>query len=236
MRNVIVTGASRGLGLAISKKLAASGFRIIGIARRETEEFKVAAGELVFWPYDLGDIEGMPDLLKAIRKAHGPIYGLVNNAGLGTEGLISTMPLKDIEQLIRINTLSPIALTRQAVRSMMSEGEGRIINMSSIIASTGYSALSVYAATKASMVGFTKSLARELGRAGINVNAVAPGFVETEMTDGLDVAKKAQIARRSALHRLAEAEDVALAVDFLMGEGGRNITGTVLTVDAGNTA
>jgi 3-oxoacyl-[acyl-carrier protein] reductase len=236
MRNVIVTGASRGLGLAISKKLAASGFRIIGIARRETEEFKVAAGELVFWPYDLGDIEGMPDLLKAIRKAHGPIYGLVNNAGLGTEGLISAMPLKDIEQLIRINTLSPIALTRQAVRSMMSEGEGRIINMSSIIASTGYSALSVYAATKASMVGFTKSLARELGRAGINVNAVAPGFVETEMTDGLDVAKKAQIARRSALQRLAEAEDVALAVDFLMGEGGRNITGTVLTVDAGNTA
>jgi 3-oxoacyl-[acyl-carrier protein] reductase len=132
--------------------------------------------------------------------------------------------------------LSPIALTRQAVRSMMSEGEGRIVNMSSIIASTGYSALSVYAATKASMVGFTKSLARELGRAGITVNAVAPGFVETDMTDGLDAEKKAKIARRSSLQRLAEADDVANAVDFLMGEGGRNITGTVLTVDAGNTA
>ena len=119
---------------------------------------------------------------------------------------------------------------------MMSEGEGRIVNMSSIIASTGYSALSVYAATKASMVGFTKSLARELGRAGITVNAVAPGFVETDMTDGLDAEKKAKIARRSSLQRLAEADDVANAVDFLMGEGGRNITGTVLTVDAGNTA
>lgn len=240
MRNVIVTGASRGLGLAISKKLVASGFRVIGIARRESEEFKKATvatpDALVFQPYDLGDIDGMPELLKAVRKAHGPIYGLVNNAGLGTEGLISAMPMKDIEQLIRINTLSPIALTRQAVRSMMSEGEGRIVNMSSIIASTGYSALSVYAATKASMVGFTKSLARELGRAGITVNAVAPGFVETDMTHGLDAEKKAKIAKRSALRRLAEADDVARAVDFLMGEGGRNITGTVLTVDAGNTA
>jgi len=240
MRNVIVTGASKGLGFAIAKQLVASGFRVIGIARRETEGFKAAAAtspeSLVFWPYDLGDIDGMPELLKAIRKAHGPIYGLVNNAGLGTEGLISAMPMKDIEQLIRINTLSPIALTRQAVRSMMSEGQGRIVNMSSIIASTGYSALSVYAATKASMVGFTKSLARELGRAGITVNAVAPGFIETDMTDGLDADKKAQIARRSALQRLSEAEDVARAVDYLMGEGGRNITGTVLTIDAGNTA
>lgn len=240
MRNVIVTGASKGLGFAIAKQLVVSGFRVIGIARRETEEFKAAAAaspeSLVFWAYDLGDIDGMPELLKAIRKAHGPIYGLVNNAGLGTEGLISAMPMKDIEQLIRINTLSPIALTRQAVRSMMSEGQGRIVNMSSIIASTGYSALSVYAATKASMVGFTKSLARELGRAGITVNAVAPGFVETDMTDGLDADKKAQIARRSALQRLAEAEDVARAVDYLLGEGGRNITGTVLTIDAGNTA
>lgn len=240
MRNVIVTGASRGLGLAIAQRLAASGFRVVGIARTETADFKKAAaaatGSLVFYAYDLGDIEGMAELVKNIRKTHGPIYGLVNNAGLGTEGLLSAMPIKDIEQLIRINTLSPIALTRQVVRSMMSEGQGRIVNMSSIIASTGYSALSVYAATKASMIGFTKSLARELGRAGITVNAVAPGFVETDMTGGLDAEKKVKIAKRSALQRLAEADDVARAVDFLLGEGGRNITGTVLTVDAGNTA
>ena len=97
MRNVIVTGASRGLGLAISKRLVASGFRVIGIARRESDDFKKAAAAapdvLVFSPYDLGDIDGMPELLKVIRKAHGPIYGLVNNAGLGTEGLISAMPM-----------------------------------------------------------------------------------------------------------------------------------------------
>ena len=236
MRNVIVTGASRGLGLAIVQRLALAGFRVIAIARNETDELRSLSGSVHFWAYDLDDIEGMAQLLKDIRKQHGPIYGLVNNAGIGAEGLLSAMPLKDIEQLIRINTLSPIALTRQAVRSMMAEGEGRIVNMSSIIAATGYSALSVYAATKASMVGFTKSLARELGRAGITVNAVAPGFIETAMTDGLGGDSKTKIAKRSALQRLATADDVARAVEFLLGEGGRNITGTVLTVDAGNTA
>jgi 3-oxoacyl-[acyl-carrier protein] reductase len=238
MRNVIVTGGSRGLGLAVVRQLSASGYRAIVIARRESDELRAAqsGGAIAFVPYDLGDIENMPGMVKAIRKEHGAIFGLVNNAGLGTEGLLAAMAMKDIESLIRINTLSPIALTRQVVRSMMSEGQGRIVNMSSIIASTGYSALSVYAATKASMVGFTKSLARELGRAGITVNAVAPGFVETDMTQRLDSEKKAQIARRSALQRLAEAEDVARTVDFLLGDGGRNITGTVITVDAGNTA
>ena len=178
----------------------------------------------------------MPEFVRKLRKQHGPIYGLVNNAGIGTEGLLAVMPLEQIEHLIRINTLSPIALTRQVIRSMFSGGEGRIVNMSSIIASTGYSALSVYAATKASMIGFTKSLAREVGKAGVTVNAVSPGFVETAMTEGLSDEKRQQIARRSALQRLATAEDVARAVEFLMGEGGRNITGTVLTVDAGNTA
>lgn len=235
MRNVIVTGGSRGLGLAIGQRLAANGYRVIAIARRETPELASEAN-MVFVPYDLGDIDGLPDLVKRIRKGHGPIYGLVNNAGLGTEGLLAAMPMREIEQLIRVNTLAPIALTRQVVRSMMAEGQGRIVNMASIIASTGYSALSVYAATKASLVGFTKSLARELGRAGITVNAVAPGFIATAMTEGLGEEKTAQIAGRSALRRLAEAEDVARAVEFLMGEGGRNITGTVMTVDAGNTA
>lgn len=241
MRNVVVTGGSRGLGLAVAVRLAASGYRAIAIARRDSEALREARasaepGSIVFSGYDLGDIENMPAMVKDLRQQHGPIYGLVNNAGLGSEGLLATMPMKQIETLIRINTLSPIAITRQVVRSMMSEGQGRIVNMSSIIASTGYSALSVYAATKASMVGFTKSLARELGRAGITVNAVAPGFIETAMTESLDAERRAQIARRSALQRLADADDVARAVEFLMGEGGRNITGTVMTIDAGNTA
>ena len=108
--------------------------------------------------------------------------------------------------------------------------------MSSIIGATGYNGLAVYGATKASLTGFTKSLAREVGKLGITVNAVAPGFITTELTKDLDDADRARIAARSALRRLVEAEDVARAVVFLMGDGGRNITGTVLTVDAGNTA
>ena len=178
----------------------------------------------------------MPDLVRGLRKAHGPLYGLVNNAGIGTEGVLATMPTPAIERLVQLNTLAPMVLTRQVVRSMMAASAGRIINMSSIIATTGYSGLSVYAATKAAMIGFTRSLAREVGQVGITVNAIAPGFVATEMTAGLDDAQRAKIARRSALGRLASVADVAAAATFLMSDAAAGITGTVMTVDAGNTA
>jgi 3-oxoacyl-[acyl-carrier protein] reductase len=141
-----------------------------------------------------------------------------------------------IEQLVRLNTLSPIVLTKYVVRSMMSEGIGRIVNVASIIGFTGYSGLSAYAATKASMIGFTRSLAREVGRLGINVNAVAPGFLDTDMTHGLAGEQRQRVLRRSSLRRLADVDDVANAVEFLLGDGGRSISGTVLTVDAGATA
>jgi len=138
--------------------------------------------------------------------------------------------------VVRLNTTSPMVLTKHVVRGMMADGQGRIVNISSITAFTGYSGLAVYAATKASLIGFTRSLAREVGRAGITVNAVAPGFVQTEMTKSLTEEDRERIARRSALKRLVDVEDIANAVDYLMGDGARNITGTVITVDAGNTA
>jgi 3-oxoacyl-[acyl-carrier protein] reductase len=119
---------------------------------------------------------------------------------------------------------------------MMADGAGRIVNMSSIIASTGYNGLSVYGATKAAATGFTRSLAREVGKLGITVNAIAPGFIDTELTGSLDAEGRRRIAGRSALRRLPEPCDVAAMVEYLLGEGGRNITGTVMTVDAGNTA
>jgi 3-oxoacyl-[acyl-carrier protein] reductase len=244
MRNVIVTGGSRGLGLAIATKLAGAGYRVIAVARRPSAELgkamDTAGGALEFRPFDLGDHPGIPDLVRAIRKDFGPIYGLVNNAGIGTSGMLATMRVADIERTVQLNTVSPMALTKHVVRAMMADtgadGGGRIVNISSIVSSTGFSGLAVYGATKAALVGFTKSLAREVGPLGITVNAVAPGFVDTTMTEGLEGAQRDQIVRRSALKRLAETGDVADAVAFLMSGAARNITGTVLTVDAGSTA
>jgi 3-oxoacyl-[acyl-carrier protein] reductase len=244
MRNVIVTGGSRGLGLAIVSTLAAAGYRVIAIARTETEELRAAAataereqaGAVRFRAFDLANTGAIADLVGELRKEFGPLYGLVNNAGIGTPGVLTIMRDEQIESLLRLNTFSPIILSKYVVRSMMVERAGRIVNISSIVASTGYSGLSVYSATKASLVGFTRSLAREVGQLGITVNAVAPGFVATEMTHDLSGGQREQIMRRSALRRMAEPKDVAGTVEFLLGEQGRNITGVTLTVDAGNTA
>jgi 3-oxoacyl-[acyl-carrier protein] reductase len=243
MRNVVVTGASRGLGLAITRKLSAAGFAVIATARKQTPQLVAAMAEagagaqaIRFEPFDLGDVDGIARFVAKLRKSFGPIYGLVNNAGLGTDGTLALMHNARIDELVRINTLAPIVLSKYAVRGMMADGGGRVVNVSSIVASTGYSGLSVYSATKASMVGFTRSLAREVGRMGVNVNAVAPGFLDTEMTQGLADDERAKIARRGALRRLPSVDDVAEAVAFLLGDAAASITGTVLTVDAGATA
>jgi 3-oxoacyl-[acyl-carrier protein] reductase len=244
-RNILVTGGSRGLGLAIARKLAGAGYRVIAVARQKNKETADAIaqiesaqgpGALHFAPFDLGKINESPVLLRGLRKEFGPLFGLVNNAALGTDGALALMHNAKIEQLVRVNTLSPLVLTKYVVRGMMADGAGRIVNIASIIGFTGYSGLSAYAATKASMLGFTRSLAREVGRMGITVNAVAPGFLATEMTDALADEQRQRIARRSALKRLAEVDDVANAVEFLLSPKARNISGTVLTVDAGATA
>ena len=241
MRNVLVTGGSRGIGLCIAERLAEAGFNVIAVARRESDELRAAIGEakqgnLHFRACDLSEIDELPIFVKVLRDEFGAIYGLVNNAGIGTEGLLATMHNSEIEALMRLNVLSPVILTKYVVRHMMADGAVRIINMSSIIASTGYNGLSVYGATKAAATGFTRSLAREVGKLGITVNAIAPGFVDTELTQSLALEQKQRIAGRSALRRLPDVDDVARMVEYLLGEGGRNITGSVLTVDAGNTA
>jgi 3-oxoacyl-[acyl-carrier protein] reductase len=243
MRSVIVTGGSRGLGLHIVQRLGADGYRLIVIARHKNEQIASAMREaerrqvpIHFKAFDLGDIEKIPELASNIHKEFGPIWGLVNNAALGLDGVLATMHNSEIERLMRVNSLSPIILTKYIVRHMMANGGGRIVNVASIIGFTGYSGLSVYGATKASLIGFTRSLAREVGRLGVNVNAVAPGFVDTDMTSELGDEQRQKIARRSALRRLPDGMDVANAVEFLLSDKARSITGTVLTVDAGNTA
>jgi 3-oxoacyl-[acyl-carrier protein] reductase len=244
MRNVLVTGGSRGLGLGIARKLTASGYRVIAIARNENEECASLRAEIeasghgafVFRGFDLSETDRLPGLVSDLRRMHGTIYGLVNNAGISFDGSLALMPPSQIEQLLLVNAMSPILLTRSVLRTMMADGGGRIINMASITAFSGYSGLSVYSATKAALVGFTRSLAREVGRAGITVNAVAPGLVSTDLTHAMTDEQRQKIERRSALKRLTSVEDVANAVEFLLSDRAKSITGTVLTVDAGSTA
>lgn len=244
MRNVLVTGGSRGLGLVIARRLSHGGYRVITVARKMTSQLASAIEEaertrselLHFVPSDLAEIERIPEFVKALRRRFGPIYGLVNNAALGLHGSLALMPNFEIERLVQVNTLSPIVLTKYVVRGMMEKSEGRIVNIASIVGFTGYSGLSVYGATKSSLIGFTRSLAREVGRMGVNVNAVAPGFMDTDMVEDMGEPLRRRVARRSALRRLPDIDDVANAVVFLLSESARSISGTVLTVDAGSTA
>jgi 3-oxoacyl-[acyl-carrier protein] reductase len=244
-RTVIVTGASRGVGLAAARRLAETGFRVVAIARSEGPELCAArqalassarAAEIAFRPFDLLQIDEIAAFVRELKRDFGPPFGLVNNAAIGTPGLLANMHVTDIETLVRLNVVSPIVLTKYVARAMMTARCGRIVNIASIIASTGYSGLSVYGATKASLIGFTRSLARELGEVGITVNAVAPGFMETEMTRSLSQGHRERVARRSALNRLVTPDDVADSILHLLGDAGRNVTGSVLTVDAGSTA
>ena len=237
-KNVIVTGARRGLGLAISQRLAADGYTVLAVARSDSPELNsLCDGESVcFEPFDLAETNKIHAWVGDLTQRHGRIYGLVNNAAIGADGVLATMHEHDIAQTLLVNLQSPIVLTKYVSRSMLLGGAGRIINISSIIGSTGYSGLSVYAATKAGLIGFTKSLSRELGKAGITVNCVAPGYMDTDMTKGIAPDKLSSIKRRSPSGKLATVESVAASVSFLLGEGGDMINGTTLTVDAGSTA
>jgi 3-oxoacyl-[acyl-carrier protein] reductase len=244
MHSVVVTGGSRGLGLGIARTLANAGYDVVAIARRQTEPLAAAIAEagrdgrgaIAFRACDLAELGEIAGFVRGLRAEFGHIFGLVNNAGVGPSGVLTMMPDSRIEETVRLNTLSPVILTKYVARSMMAAGAGRIVNIASIVGATGYSGLSVYGATKAALVGLTRSLARELGPLGITVNAIAPGFIDTEMTHELGAEHRDQIKRRSALRRLADIEDVAGAVEFLMSDKAKNITGTVVTIDAGNTA
>jgi len=237
---IVVTGSSKGLGLAICQRLLKENYRVVGIARNKSKEFQSLENEykeqLFFKQYDFNNIKDIHELVKSIKKEHGNIYGLVNNAALGHDGVLGTMHESQISELIRVNIEAPILFTKYTIRSMLMKLRGRVINISSIIASTGFKGLSVYGATKASLNGFTKSLARELGKAKITVNSIAPGYMETAMTAGLQGEKLQSIKRRSPLGHLATVEDVAGTVVYLLGDDAKNITGTTITVDAGTTA
>lgn len=240
MDMVLVTGASKGLGLAVCERLLTENYKVIGVSRTKSEEFKHLENkfkeQIKFVSFDFSNTEDIHDLVQEIISDYGNIYGLVNNAALGYDGVLGTMHDTQISQLLKVNVEAPILLTKYVSRSMLLNRRGRVINISSIIGYTGFNGLSVYGATKASLIGFTKSLARELGKAGITVNSVAPGYMETSMTSELQGGKLERIKRRSPLGRLATPENVSSAVSYLLSNDAKNITGTTITVDAGSTA
>lgn len=239
LKNVLVTGVSRGLGLAIAQRLVQeANYRVIGLSRTKSNEYGSlcdASERAVFAPFDVSNVEEIPQLVAQVSKEYGRYWGLVNNAGIGTDGVLATMHQSDIDRVLRTNLSAPIAFSKYVSRSMLARKEGRIVNISSIIASTGFHGLSVYAASKAGLEGFSRSLSREIGKLGLTVNCVAPGYMETEMTEGLDDQKMASIRRRAPLG-LAKPSDAAAAVAYLLGADGGRITGQVITVDGGSTA
>ena len=240
MKTILLTGPARGLGLSISKKLVGEGYRVIGVSRKLTSDFEKlmsekSSGKAHFISCDLEKLKEIPELVNGITRKYGNIYGLVNNAGIAFDGVLATMHGTEISKVLRINLESAIVVTKYASRSMLTSSEGRIINISSIIASTGFNGLSVYAASKAGLEGFMRSLSRELGRSKITVNCVAPGYMETDMTAGMKADKIDSVRRRSPLG-LAHVEDVAGAVSYLLSKEAERITGTVITVDGGSSA
>jgi 3-oxoacyl-[acyl-carrier protein] reductase len=242
-KNVVVTGASGGLGLALCRQLVSGGYRVIGTCRRHTDELSALeyeapelGGEFVVRTLDLAHTESLQPFCRDVVRSFGGLYGLVNNAAAAHDGVLATMHETEIANVVHVNVLATILLTKHAIRPMLIERSGRVINVASIIASTGFNGLSVYGATKAALVGFTRSLAREVGRAGITVNALSPGYMQTEMTRGLQGDKLESIRRRSPLGRLVTPDDVAAAAAYLLSDAAAMVTGTELIVDAGSRA
>lgn len=237
---IIVTGSSKGLGLSICTTLLENNYKVLGISRTKSEKFtelmEKYKDKLFFKEYDFNDTPNIKHLVKDIKKEFGSIYGLVNNAAIGSDGVLGTMHETDISESIRVNIEAPIVLTKYISRSMLVKQRGRIINISSIIASTGFNGLSVYGATKAALTGFTKSLCREVGKANITVNTISPGYMQTDMTSSLQGDKLESIKRRSPLGQLAQVDDVASMVNYILSPEAKNITGANFTVDAGSTA
>lgn len=240
MKNIVVTGCARGLGLSIANLLIKKGFFVIGIGRSLSNEYNELKEKnpdsCSFELYDFVNLEGIQGCVKNITKKYGPIFGLINNAALGYDGVLATMHESQISQIIKVNIEAPIILTKYVSRSMLIKQEGRIVNIGSIIGSTGFNGLSVYGATKAAMSGFTKSLSRELGRANVTVNTIAPGYMKTNMTSGLEGKKLESIVRRSPLGELASVDDAAAMVVYLLSDDAKMLTGATFTVDAGSTA
>ena len=234
----LVTGASRGIGRAIALELAARGFKVIGTAT--TEAGAQAIGDaLAAHPgcaglcLNVNDAAGIDAAVAAIVKQHGGLQVLVNNAGITRDTLSMRMKDDDWDAVIDTNLKAVFRLSRAAIRPMMKQRYGRIINITSVVGASGNAGQANYAAAKAGVAGMTRSLARELGSRGITVNCVAPGFIATDMTDALPEAQRTALLAQIPLGRLGSVGDIAHAVAFLASPEAGYITGSELHVNGG---
>jgi 3-oxoacyl-[acyl-carrier protein] reductase len=238
-RTALVTGASRGIGRACALALAETGVRV-AVAARNVEQLESLAGEIraksgeaFVAPMDLGAPESIKDAIAKVAKDFGSIAILVNNAGITKDGLAMRMKQPDWDVVLATNLTGAFVAIQQVLPAMMRERWGRIVNISSLVGEMGNAGQANYAASKAGLIGLTKSIAQEMGSRNITVNAVAPGYVETDMTQGLSEELKQKVIANIPLKRIGRPDDVAAAVRFLASEEAGYITGHVLSVNGG---
>lgn len=238
-RVALVTGASRGIGAAIADALANTGAVVVGTATTESGAADIGTRLQAINPaclgraLDVNDAEGISELLVDINEGPGAPTVLVNNAGITRDQILMRMKEEDWENIINTDLRSVFRLSKACLRGMMKARHGRIINISSVIAATGNAGQANYAAAKAGMIGFSKSLAREIGSRGITVNVIAPGFIDTDMTRALDEGQRETLIEDIPLRRLGECDDIAAAALFLASEGAAYMTGQTLHVNGG---
>jgi 3-oxoacyl-[acyl-carrier protein] reductase len=236
---VLVTGATRGIGKAIALTLGAAGATVIGTATTESgadniskvfAENKISGKGMKL---DVTDNEQVSNLVKDIGEDFGSVDILVNNAGITRDNILLRMKEDEWEDIINTNLSSIYKMSKSVLRGMIKNRSGRIISITSVVGAMGNAGQSNYGAAKAGIIGFTKSLAREVGIRGVTVNAIAPGFIETDMTDSLPDEQKEVLAGQIPMGRLGTADEVAQSVLFLAGDGGSYITGQTLHVNGG---
>ena len=236
----LITGATRGIGKAIAIRLANAGFDIALNYRKENDDLTNTKSEIEKAGVDClpvqGDISSFEDcerIAKEIFDKFGKIDVLVNNAGITKDMLLMRMKPEDFSSVVDVNLIGTFNMTRNVVPYMVKARSGKIVNISSVVGIEGNAGQANYAASKAGIIGFTKSLARELGSRNILVNAVAPGFIETDMTAVLSDSVRDDIAKKISLRRMGSAEDVAGVVEFLCSDASSYVTGTVIPVTGG---